>query len=77
MNAAINFVIKANGSVKGMTEYVAERANGELLATISPRLQFNGSYSTRFLNVCTLDGKVEIADGIEHADEIIAAKFFN
>lgn len=81
MNAT-NFVIKANGTTNGLSEFIAVTPEGKLLATISPR--FNGfKYSPRFLNVCFNDGKVEIADReegefeTEHAAELIAAKLFN
>jgi hypothetical protein len=79
----INFAIKANGTTKGKTEFIAETPEGKLLATISPRMQPNCKYSDRFLNVCFMDGTVEIADREDgdtetaHASELIAAKLFN
>lgn len=79
---AVNFVIKANGTTKGKTEFIAETPEGKLLATISPRMMPSCKYSDRFLNVCFLDGKTEIADREDgdtetsHASEIIAAKLF-
>ena len=82
MTNAINFVIKANGSTNNKTQFVAETVDGALLATISPRLMANSKYSARFLNICFLDGAVEIADRCHgetktsHASEIIAAKLF-
>lgn len=80
---AINFVIKANGSTDKKSQFIAEAADGKLLATISPRLMQSGKYSDRFMNVCFMDGKVEIADREEgetetcHAAELVAAKLFN
>lgn len=82
MNAA-NFVIKANGAVNNKSQFIAETPAGKLLATISPRLMATGKYSDRFLNVCFMDGKVEIADRedgefeTEHAAQVIAKKLFN
>lgn len=79
----VNFNIKANGTTNGKTEFIAVSPEGKLLATISPRLSASGKYSDRFLNVCFMDGKVEIADReegefeTEHASELIAAKLFN
>lgn len=80
----INFVIKANGTEgkANLTQFIAEDANGKLLATISPRMMPNAKFSARFLNVCFMDGKVEIADREEgetetsHASELIVAKLF-
>lgn len=80
---AVNFVIKANGTTNGLSQFFAEDGNGKLIATISPRLMATGKYSIRFLNVCFMDGKVEIADRedgdfeTEHASQVIAAKLFN
>lgn len=80
---AINFVIKANGTTNGKTQFIAETSEGKLLATISPRMMQSGKYSDRFLNVCFMDGKIEIADREDgetetcHAAELIAAKLFN
>lgn len=82
MANAINFNIKANGTTNGKTQFIAETPAGKLLATISPRLMATGKYSDRFLNVCFMDGKVEIADRedgefeTEHASQLIAAKLF-
>ena len=82
MNNAVNFVIKANGTTNGKTQFIAETPEGKLLATISPRLMATGKYSDRFMNVCFMDGTVEIADRedgefeTEHASEVIARKLF-
>lgn len=79
----MNFAIKANGIVNHKTQFIAESSNGKLLATISPRLMANAKYSDRFLNVCFMDGSVEIADRedgefeTEHASEVIAKKLFS
>lgn len=72
MNAA-NFQIKHGGQPK---HFYAERMTGELLATVSPHTAQSGAISKRFLNVCFIDGKTEIADGMEHASDLIAAKYF-
>jgi hypothetical protein len=79
----MNFTIKANGTTNNKTQFIAESAEGALLATISPHYMTSGKYSDRFLNVCFMDGTVEIADReagefeTEHAAELIAAKLFN
>ena len=81
----INFVIKANGNEgkAALTCFIAEDAKGKLLATISPRMMPNAKFSERFLNVCFMDGTVEIADRedgeteISNASELIAAKLFS
>lgn len=78
----MNFAILANGSTNKLSQFIAQDANGKLLATVSPRLMATGKYSDRFLNVCFMDGSVEIADRqdgaheTEHAAEIIAKKLF-
>ncbi len=72
----IAFQIKAAGTINGMQEYFAERPNGNLLATISPRLQQDGRRSHRFMNVCFMDGNTQIADGMDHAIDLIELKHF-
>lgn len=78
-----NFTIKANGTADNKSKFFAEGANGKLLATICPRQNQSGSYSDRFMNVCFMDGSVEIADReggeheTEHAADLIAAKLFS
>lgn len=78
----MNFQIKANGTTDNKTQFFAE-AVGHVIATITPRLMMNGTYSDRFLNVCFMDGSVEIADRedgefeTEHASELIAKKLFS
>lgn len=79
----INFVIKQNGSTDKKSQFIAETADGRLLATICPRMMQNGKYSGRFMSVCFIDGKVEIADREDgesettHASELIVAKLFS
>lgn len=79
----VNFVIKANGTTEGLRQFIVETPEGRLLAIISPHMQSSGKYSDRFLNVCFMDGKVEIADREEgetetsNASELIAAKYFD
>jgi prepilin-type processing-associated H-X9-DG protein len=75
----INFVIKANGTTaEGFTQFIAETPESKLIATINPRFSLSGRYSNRFLNICFMDGSVEIADRgegefeTEHAAEIIS-----
>lgn len=83
-----NFIIKSNGSQrisndKHATNFYAETPEGKLLATITARYMLSGKWSDRFLNVCFMDGSVEIADReegeheTEHASEIIAKKLFS
>lgn len=67
----INFEIRTAGHPG---EFYAQRPAGELLATISPRLMPSSKKSERFMNVCFMDGSVEIAEGMEHASELIVAK---
>lgn len=79
----INFNIKANGTTNNKTQFIAETPDGKLLATISPRLMQSGKHSDRFMNVCFMDGSVEISDREEgefetdHASELIVKKLFN
>ena len=79
----MNFAIINNGSTKKFSQFIAQDAAGKLLATITPRLMATGKYSDRFLNVCFMDGSVEIADRqdgaheTDHASEIIAKKLFS
>jgi hypothetical protein len=78
----INFQIKQNGFnarvKKG--EFYAETPEGKLIATISPRLMLNGKCSDRFVNVCFMDGTIEIADELEDgehaASELIAKRLY-
>lgn len=78
----MNFSILANGTTKKLSQFTAQDAAGKLLATVTPRLMASGKYSDRFLNVCFMDGSVEIADRqdgtheTEHASELIAKKLF-
>lgn len=79
----INFQIKQNGfnSKVNKPELYAETPEGKLLATISPRLMLSGKYSERFVNICFMDGTIEIADELEDgehaASELIAKHLFS
>lgn len=80
MTDAINFTISKNGTTAGFSQFLAESPEGNLIATICPRYMSSGKYSGRFMNVCFMDGTVEIADRedgefeTEHASELIAKK---
>jgi hypothetical protein len=78
-----NFKIVNNGSDKGGKEFLAlDSKTNKLIATISSRLEYSGKYSSRFMNICFIDGTTEIADREEggeetmHASELIANKYY-
>lgn len=70
----INFQVKHGGQAK---HFYAETMESKLLATISPTLLASSKYSTKFLNVCYMDGKTDIASSMEHASDLIAKKYFS
>ena len=76
----INFSIKNSGNTTrsrdGQLKYnqYAETPAGKVLATISPRLQPDGAYSSKAMSVCHIDGSVDIVFSEEEASEAIAAK---
>lgn len=78
----INFSIKNSGNATRTRDgqlkasQYAETPAGKVLATISPRLQPDGAYSAIALNVCHIDGSVDIVFSEEEASEAIAAKLY-
>ena len=76
----INFHIKNSGNTIRTRDgqlkpsQYAETPAGKVLATISPRLQPDGAYSAKVLNVCHIDGSIDIVFSEEEASDAIAAK---
>lgn len=78
MNAAINFAIYKNGTVgkNAREQFEARKPDGSHVAAIVPRHmgEYMREYHETQFMVLYPNGKVEVADDIEHASDLIGER---